>query len=289
MNDEELLAAILLAAAAFLLILIVVILSVIISCTGSNKKKQSSSEIPTSTIPHSSYNYGQENDAVIGANQNIGDRNEESTAHTEAHKADWPTTYDRYAISRSYVVPKKGEISYHDNQSDPNSNEGTSSEEINHKTFSEEVLLGVNDLPHPTTQEPSHNMETGSHTATRQPNSNGVWKHRDQPLSIPPTSHHSLDGHSITSANTASYPRDSSHVTVQKPSYYSTFKKHQVYISPTAQLSTRQSEQSTSQRIPSQQNTINSTHNTSLQKEKLHSYEDNPSDRQIKIFKFNIS
>ena len=278
MNDEEVLAAILLAAAAFLLLLIVVILSVIISFTGGNKKKQSSSEIPMSTITHSSYNYGQENDAVNVANQNIGDRNEETTTHTEAHKADWPTNYDRYAISRSYAIPKEAEISHHDNQSDQNSNTGTSSQEINHKTFSEEVLLGVDDLPYSTTQdptqEPTHNMETGSHTATRQPNGNGVWKHRDQPLSTSSTSHHSLDGHSSTSASTSSL--------LLKPSYYSTFKTQHVYTSPTAQLSTPQSEQSTSQRIPSQRDTINSTHNTPLQK-------DSPSDRQIKVFQFNIT
>lgn len=275
MNDEEALAAILVAAAAFLLLLAVITLSVILSCTGRNKKRQMSLEIPTSKITHSSYNYGQENDVINLANLDEGDKNEETTSHTESHKADWPTNHNKYAISRSY------EVSHYEN---PNSDTGNSSNEIDHKTFSEEVLSGYT-LPLSATEEPAHNMETGSHTTTTEPNGNGIWKH--QPASIS-TSHHSVDGHSITSTSTASHPRDNSRLSDQKSSYYSTFHAHHVYTSPAASQSrSHQSEQSTSEIIPPQQDKIDSTQNIPPQKIKLDPQEDNSSGH--KIFTFNIA
>jgi hypothetical protein len=113
MKDEILLSAILLAAAVLLLILTIIMLCIVFKFvkTKSSVEKKSS-EIPKTT--HQYDNSAFQRNSDIGANGNEQTNNRQVSYYgndSDQHKSEWPTSYNMYAVSRSYAFPKAGDQS----------------------------------------------------------------------------------------------------------------------------------------------------------------------------------
>ena len=108
MKDEVLLAAILLAAAALLLVLTMIMLYIVLKTVKKNcDSKEKSFEIPTHQYENSAF----QNDRNSSVTQSNNDTRISyySNDTGDNHKAEWPASYNMYAVSRSYAFPKAGE------------------------------------------------------------------------------------------------------------------------------------------------------------------------------------
>lgn len=215
MSDERVLAIVLVAGAGLILILIIAIICIIMKCVNTKTKNTTShSVIPMSKMNQQYYNYGVQHDGKTTTTKNNQTKTTENP--DGEHKAEWPSDYNMYAVSRSYDFPKTGEPVNPSNGSRPASVISTKSYEISHKTFSEEVFEGLKQATHPTASVSS------AGTDQKRPHS-GVWKyHHHTPSQTP--SQHSMDKTSIASSSTASHPPEYYHSDEKQQSYYSTFK-----------------------------------------------------------------
>lgn len=110
MDDEVILAAILLAAAGLLLILTIIMLCIIVNTAKSRSRKDTSrSEIPNSSHQYGNSGFQRENG--VSMHENIPGNTATRVSHNDEYKAEWPTSYNMYAVSRSYAFPKAGDHS----------------------------------------------------------------------------------------------------------------------------------------------------------------------------------
>ena len=115
MKDEVLLAAVLLAAASVLLVLTIIMLFIIVkSFQSKSNTKEKASEIPKTT--HHYQNSAYVRDSSAGGYGNTQTNNDTQASHyvndtSNGSKSEWPTSYNMYAVSRSYAFPKAGDHS----------------------------------------------------------------------------------------------------------------------------------------------------------------------------------
>ena len=109
MKDEALLAAILLAAAALLLVLTMIMLYIVLkTIKRSGESKEKGSEIPANHYENSAFQTDRNSSSVTQSNNDTR-ATYYSNDTGERHKADWPSSYNMYAVSRSYAFPKAGD------------------------------------------------------------------------------------------------------------------------------------------------------------------------------------
>jgi hypothetical protein len=112
MKDEVLLAAILLAAAVLLLLLTIIMLIIIVkSISGKSKSKEKPSEIPRSTHQYDNAAFCRDGNHSNTQTNNDTNVSYYGNANNGDNKAEWPTSYNMYAVSRSYAFPKAGDRS----------------------------------------------------------------------------------------------------------------------------------------------------------------------------------
>ena len=112
MKDEVLLAAILLAAAGLLLVLTIIMLIIIVkSITSKADNKEKPSEIPKSIHHYDNSAFLRDNTPGNTQTNNDAHVNYYGNDNSDSHKSEWPTSYNMYAVSRSYAFPKAGDRS----------------------------------------------------------------------------------------------------------------------------------------------------------------------------------
>ncbi|XP_028410950.1 uncharacterized protein LOC114533601 [Dendronephthya gigantea] len=219
MDDEVILAAILLAAAGLLLILTIIMLCLIFKASKTKSEKKSSrSEIPRSS--HDNTGFQRDNGVSMYENKS-GNMDTRVSQSNGENKAEWPSSYNMYAVSRSYAFPKTGDHSEQSSElgskaqpSNPPSTFASRSStlitrEVQHKTFSEEVFEGIN-------QDAITDYTTSTTLPRSETNDSRVWKSRTASETV---SLHSHDTNSVRGSVT------------QRNSYYSSFKPRNASVS----------------------------------------------------------